>query len=33
MFAALDFALLAIVLVCFRQLLRPSKKYDSDIVP
>jgi hypothetical protein len=32
MLAALDLALLAIVIVCFRQLPRPAKKNDSDIL-
>jgi hypothetical protein len=33
MLASLELALLAIVLVCFRQLLRPAKKNDSDVLP
>jgi hypothetical protein len=32
MLASLELALLAIVLVCFEQLLLPAKKNDSDIV-
>jgi hypothetical protein len=32
MLATLDLALLAIVLLCSTQLLRPTKKNDSDIV-
>jgi hypothetical protein len=32
MLAALDLALLAIVLICSTQLLRPAKKNDSDIL-
>jgi hypothetical protein len=32
MLAALDVALLAIVLLCSRQLLLPAKKNDSDVL-
>jgi hypothetical protein len=32
MLAALDLALLAIVVLCSTELLRPAKKSDSDIV-
>ena len=32
MLAALDLALLAIVLLCSTQLLRPTKKNDSDLM-
>jgi hypothetical protein len=32
MLAALDLALLAIVLLCSTQLLRPNKKNDSDVL-